>query len=154
MTAEVQRLGKWLKELDVGIALDPEWDVGPGQIPGFTYGNTDGTEINTIAAHLDGIVAKNDLPQKVLVYHQVANGVVTNADAIKAHSGVAVVQSVDGIGSPGSKTETYNAVMAGKPATVHPGFKLFFEEDAALGPLMTPAEVLALKPQPEYVLYE
>jgi hypothetical protein len=38
---------------------------------------------------------------------------------------------------------------------MRPGFKLFYEEDvAAGGPLMTPDEVLALQPTPEYVLYE
>jgi hypothetical protein len=38
---------------------------------------------------------------------------------------------------------------------VHPGFKLFFDEDTRNGSrLMTPKEVLALSPQPEYVMYE
>ena len=41
------------------------------------------------------------------------------------------------------------------PAGVHAGFKLFFDEDAANSHrLMTPAEVLALTPVPEYVMYE
>jgi hypothetical protein len=37
---------------------------------------------------------------------------------------------------------------------VHAGFKLFFDEDAERGPLMTPRQVLALHPKPEYVMYE
>jgi hypothetical protein len=38
---------------------------------------------------------------------------------------------------------------------VHAGFKLFFTEDRADGGrLMTPEEVLALRPRPEYVMYE
>jgi hypothetical protein len=37
---------------------------------------------------------------------------------------------------------------------VHAGFKLFFDEDTRHGPLMTPKQVLALRPKPEYVLYE
>jgi hypothetical protein len=45
-------------------------------------------------------------------------------------------------------------VVATLPPFVHVGFKLFFEEDARSGPLMTPGEVLALAPRPEYVLYE
>ena len=41
------------------------------------------------------------------------------------------------------------------PKFVHAGFKLFFTEDTRNhGRLMTPKEVLALKPRPEYVLYE
>jgi hypothetical protein len=37
---------------------------------------------------------------------------------------------------------------------VHAGFKLFYDEDTRSGPLMDPAQVLALVPQPDYVLYE
>jgi hypothetical protein len=38
---------------------------------------------------------------------------------------------------------------------VHAGFKLFFTEDTKAGhQLMTPRQVLALRPQPEYVMYE
>jgi hypothetical protein len=40
------------------------------------------------------------------------------------------------------------------PSHVHTGFKLFLQEDAERGPLMTPAQVLRLRPTPEYVLYE
>jgi hypothetical protein len=31
---EVARLRKWLREPDVGLALDPEWRVQAGQVPG------------------------------------------------------------------------------------------------------------------------
>jgi hypothetical protein len=37
---------------------------------------------------------------------------------------------------------------------VYTDFKLFLKEDTRRGSLMTPAEVLALRPQPSYVLYE
>nr|NVP72813.1 hypothetical protein [Vibrio cholerae O1 biovar El Tor] len=41
------------------------------------------------------------------------------------------------------------------PKHVHLGFKLFYEEDTEGGSkLMSPEQVLALKPKPEYVLYE
>jgi hypothetical protein len=41
------------------------------------------------------------------------------------------------------------------PKRVHAGFKLFFTEDRRHGGrLMTPQDVLALKPRPEYVMYE
>ena len=41
------------------------------------------------------------------------------------------------------------------PKFVHAGFKLFFTEDRRHGGrLMSPREVLALKPRPEYVMYE
>lgn len=154
MAEEVRALEKWLVEPDVGVAIDPEWDITAEQLPGQSYGHTAGEEINEIAAYLDDLVEEKNLPQKALVFHQVAPGVVSNVAAIQEYPGVEVIRSVDGIGSAGMKIETYNLLMEDLPPTVHPGFKLFFEEDVVLGPLMTPAEVLALTPQPEYVLYE
>ncbi|WP_216698863.1 hypothetical protein [Arthrobacter sp. H20] len=154
MTEEVKLLEKWLLEPDVGLALDPEWDITGNQLPGQTYGQTAGEEINGIASYLDDLVTEHDLPQKAMVFHQVASSVVTNEAAVEEHEGVEVIKSVDGIGAPGAKIETYNTLMRQLPATVNPGFKLFFEEDTALGPLMLPPEVLALEPAPDYVLYE
>jgi len=41
------------------------------------------------------------------------------------------------------------------PEFVHPGFKLFFDEDTQGGhKLMPPKDVMALTPVPEYVMYE
>jgi hypothetical protein len=62
---------------------------------------------------------------------------------------------VDGLGPPNPKINTYRNVNKTTPKFVHPGFKLFFTEDRRRhGRLMTPKEVLALKPRPEYVMYE
>jgi hypothetical protein len=66
-----------------------------------------------------------------------------------------LIKSVDGLGPPGPKITTYRAVNKTTPKFVHAGFKLFFTEDTAGGGrLMSPQEVLALKPRPEYVMYE
>src|SRR5258708_5778916 len=54
-----------------------------------------------------------------------------------------------------AKVATYGNLMQKIGAGVHPGFKLFFDEDTRDGGrLMTAKEVLALSPQPEYVMYE
>jgi len=52
------------------------------------------------------------------------------------------------------KTDTWRVLVRKLPRSIHTGFKLFFEEDTRHGPLMTPKQVLRLRPQPEYVLYE
>jgi hypothetical protein len=67
---------------------------------------------------------------------------------------VVVIKSVDGIGSRAAKTTTWRTLVKALPDSIHPGFKLFFDEDTRHGSLMTPAQVLALKPRPEYVLFE
>jgi hypothetical protein len=152
---EVKAYRKWLTEPDVGIALDPEWAMDPGQVPGRAYGHTTGAELDGVAAYLSDLVQAHHLPEKVLVYHQVARSVVRRESGLRPHPGVAVVKSVDGLGPPGPKVTTYRAVNRTTPKFVHAGFKLFFTEDRRNhGRLMSPREVLALHPRPEYVMYE
>jgi hypothetical protein len=152
---EAKAFQKWLKEPDVGLALDPEWAMDPGQRPGGAYGNTTGAELDEVARYLATLVRRYDLPEKVMVYHQVARSVVRKESGLKDHEGVVVIKSVDGLGPPDSKINTYGVVNKTTPKFVHAGFKLFFTEDSADGGrLMTPREVLALKPLPEYVMYE
>jgi hypothetical protein len=151
---DVQGYEKWLVQPDVGVALDPEWAVSPGQVPGDVFGHTTGAVIDSVSAYLNGLGTANLLPQKVLVYHQLKVSIVDGETALVDRPGVAVVKTVDGIGPAEDKIGTYQRVWAGTPAFVHPGFKLFYDEDTRRGTLMAPPEVLALVPQPEYVLYE
>lgn len=151
---EVKAYDRWLAEPDVGLALDPEWAMGPGQVPGRAFGRTTGTVIDGVARHLSKMVAENDLPEKVLVYHQLTPGIVRDERALRERKGVVLVKSVDGIGVRADKEATYRRVNASTPEFVHPGFKIFYSEDAEAGPLMTPKQVLALDPVPDYVMYE
>ncbi|MGW7487468.1 hypothetical protein [Streptomyces sp. NPDC054786] len=151
---EVKALRDWLVHPDVGIALDPEWEMSSGQVPGDTYGHTDGHELTKVARYLSGLVEAHDLPQKPLVFHQVATSVVSEESALRPQPGVALIKSADGIGSPGLKRGTWGRLVSDLPDGLHTGFKLFYEEDAQGSRLMKPKEVLALRPRPEYVMYE
>ena len=151
---EVKSYERWLTQPDVGIALDPEWAMGPGQVPMKVFGHTTGTKIDEVAAYLASIVKKHDLPEKALVFHQLRVSIVSNERAIRRHPGVVIIKSVDGIGNRAEKTTTWTSLTKKLPPAVNPGFKLFYEEDARHGPLMTPQQVLALRPKPDYVLYE
>ena len=151
---EVKSYERWLTQPDVGIALDPEWAMGPGQVPMKVFGHTTGTKIDEVAAYLASIVKKHDLPEKALVFHQLRVSIVSNEKAIRRHPGVVIIKSVDGIGNQAEKTTTWTSLTKKLPPAVNPGFKLFYEEDARHGPLMTPQQVLALRPKPDYVLYE
>jgi hypothetical protein len=152
---EVKRFEKYLHEPDVGVALDPEWAVLPKQQPNKFYGQTTGDSVNEVIEYLSGLVTKEDLPEKVLVFHMVNGYVVKDESVIKPAPGVAIVKSVDGFGPMGTKIITYNYLVKKSAPGVHPGFKLFFDEDRTNGGiLMTPKQVLALVPQPEYVMYE
>lgn len=151
---EAKHYERWLREPDVGLALDPEWAMGPGQVPMRVFGHTTGAELNGVTAWVAALVASHDLPEKVVVFHELTSRIVRQESAVKSRKGVALVKSVDGIGSRAMKEETWRNLTAVLPKGVHPGFKLFFQEDAKIGALMTPPQVLALKPLPEYVLYE
>ena len=152
---EAKHFERWLRLPDVGLALDPEWAMSGKQKPGSVFGQTTGTAINAVAEWLSTLVRDGDLPEKALVYHQVNNHVVKDPSTLVAHPGVALVQSVDGLGPRASKLKTYEFLVKKKPTAAHPGFKLFFDEDKTNGgKLMTSAEVLALTPAPDYVMYE
>lgn len=152
---EVKAFEKYLREPDVGVALDPEWAVHGKQKPGVTYGYVTGGTINEVAEYLSSLVQEGDLPEKALVFHQVNNRVLKDEAELKPHTGVVVIKSVDGLGPKHTKITTYNALMKNLSPHVHAGFKLFFDEDRAHGGnLMTPREVLSLVPEPEYVMYE
>ncbi|MEV7043469.1 hypothetical protein [Amycolatopsis sp. NPDC051061] len=151
---EVQAYEHWLTQPDIGVALDPEWAVEPGVIPGRKFGRTSGAELDEVARYLGTLAETHRLPAKIMVYHQVAASIVRSEAQLKPHPGVSVVKVVDGIGSAEDKKATWTTLMKTKPAHARAGFKLFFDEDTRHGDLMTPAEVLALNPTPSYVLYE
>ncbi len=153
--SEVKAYEKYLREPDVGVALDPEWAMRPKQLPGRSFGQTDGETITEVANYLSGIVAEGKLPEKALVFHQVNNWVLKDEPELKAAPGVIFIKSVDGLGQVASKIKTYDYLTSNLVVGVHAGFKLFFDEDTRNGSrLMTPKEVLALSPKPEYVMYE
>ena len=152
---EVKHFEKWLKYPDVGVALDPEWAVNKGQIPGRSFGSTTGAELDQVSRYLSQVVEANNLPEKVMLFHQLHVTIVKSPKALKQHPGVVPINSVDGIGSPAQKIATYKGVMKTRPSYVHAGFKIFFKEDVATGKrLITAKDALSLKPQPEYILFE
>ncbi len=152
---EVKHFEKYLREPDVGVALDPEWAMKAKQKPGVFYGQASGTTINEVAVYLSGLVKDGDLPEKVLVFHQVNAYVLKDEAVLEAHPGIVLIKSVDGLGPKGAKINTYKFLVKTMPKSVHAGFKLFFDEDLTNGgTLMTPKEVMALLPEPEYVMYE
>ena len=152
---ELKHFERWLAEPDVGVALDPEWAVEKGQVPGRVYGRTSGAELNECAEYLSGLVEEHNLPEKVMLYHQLHLNIVRKESALKEHPGGVLIKSIDGIGSPGAKVATWERIIETTPEHVHAGFKLFYLEDVKTGGrLMKPKEVLALDPEPEYVLFE
>jgi hypothetical protein len=147
---ELRPYRRFLSDPHVGVALDPEWRMGPGQRPGKVIGSADADEINAVSAYLDRIVRREGLPQKLLVAHQFTPNMIRRRSRLRQRPGVALTVSIDGVGPRSMKEATY-ARLARSGDGLHDGFKLFYEED---GRVMTPPQVLALRPQPDFVVYE
>jgi hypothetical protein len=147
-TTEVRALRRWLREPDVDVALDPEWNVGPRGVPGRTDGSVDASTVNAVSDQLASIVREHRLPQKLLVIHQFRESSVRRASAIRRRPAVAPTLSFDGIGSARAKRAGYRALA--EPGLFN-GICLFYRLDDGL---MSPSSVVALRPAPDYVLYQ
>ncbi|HEY6890397.1 MAG TPA: hypothetical protein VI300_21515 [Solirubrobacter sp.] len=146
---EAKRLRKWLKEPDVGLALDPEWRMAPGQIPGQVIGSVGAREVNATSAWLDQLVTRYNLPQKLLLVHEFTDDMVPEGQ-LKQRKGLAYVMNVDGFGGQALKIAKYKG-FADESQEFHRGFKLFYHEDQGM---MSPAQVMRLQPRPDVVVYE
>ena len=158
---EVKVLEPWLTQPDVGLALDPEWNVPTGQVPGNVIGSTNAATINQISYYLARLRHLKDLPQKVLIVHQFTEEMVQDRDEVLDRPGLAIVHNVDGFGTADQKKNIYVQLVyhRGAGGAVRPpagggrfnGFKLFYKEDTGL---MTPQQTLGLEPAPDVVVYE
>jgi hypothetical protein len=146
---EATLLEKWLREPDVGLALDPEWRVTEDQVPGQVIGRVDAEEVNATSAWLARLVARERLPEKLLVIHQFTDDMVDER-ALEPRDGLAIVLNADGFGGREIKRAKYHRFTRQAPG-FHQGFKLFYEEDLDLLP---PAAVLRMRPAPDFVVYE
>ena len=146
---ETVRLRKWLREPDVSLALDPEWRVTEGQVPGQVIGQVGAREVNATSAWLAQLVGHFDLPEKLFIVHQFTDDMVDDT-ALKPREGLAEVLNADGFGARAIKKAKYRAFSRAAPTFDH-GFKLFYHEDTDL---MTPRSVLRLRPSPDVVVYE
>ena len=136
----------------VSLALDPEWRVGPTERPGGgRIGTVDGAEVNETIDYLDGLIRARGLPPKMLVVHQFTPSMVTNKALIRGTPNVIVVFQMDGFGTLELKLASWNRMVADLPAGALTGWKNFYDEDS---PTPTPAQTMAVSPQPVYVSYQ
>jgi len=147
---DVAKSWQWaLKDPWVGLALDPEWRMGPHGVPGRRIGSVSAGEVNRVSAWLDDLTAADGLPEKVFMLHQFRTDMVRHIDRIRGRDHLALVQHVDGFGTPGQKLDTFRAVI--RPKTFALGFKLFYDEDVHR---MRPAQVLRIRPRISFVSFQ
>jgi hypothetical protein len=147
---ELPHLVKYLELPYVHLALDPEFAMKLGGVPGQRIGTLDATDINLAVQLLADIVEKKKVPPKVLVVHRFTQRMLTNHDQIKLDPRVQVVVDMDGFGAPWLKEDAYKFFIAPEPVQFT-GFKLFYKNDK---PMMSPERVLELWPSPVYIQYQ
>lgn len=152
VAAQVAYLEPFLKQPDVELALDPEFDMNhiPGGIPGQEFGSMSATAINGAIDVLHQLVVQNHLPAKILIVHQFVPQMVPNWQDIRPLPGVSFIMDTDGFGDPSLKIADYHEFITNQPIG-YGGIKLFYTQDT---PLMSPSQVLALQPSPLLVIYQ
>lgn len=152
---EVPLLEKYLKLPQVHLGIDPEFSMKDGSIPGRKIGTMNETDINFCTEYLAGLVKKYNLTPKILIVHRFTQGMVRNHEKVILRPEVQVVINMDGWGEPILKRSTYKLYIYKEPIQFT-GFKIFYKNDLKKAPnvLMTPADLLKLKPQPIYVQYQ
>lgn len=152
---ELPLLEKYMKMPNVHLGIDPEFSMKEGSVPGKRIGTFDADDINYVTGYLSGLVKKNNLPPKIFVIHRFTKRMVTNSKDIKLRNEVQVVMDMDGWGGPDLKKGTYKYFISQEPVQFT-GFKLFYKNDIKNVPhrMLTPKEVLSLKPAPIYIQYQ
>lgn len=158
LQSEIPLFEKYLSMPNVHLGIDPEFAMkGKGnKKPGSVIGTLDAADINYVSNYLADIAKKNNLPPKILVVHRFTQGMVTNYKNIKLNPEVQIVMDMDGWGGPAKKKDSYQGWIANQPVQ-YTGFKLFYVNDVEKSgqkQMMSPAEVLALKPSPVYIQYQ
>lgn len=142
-----------LRRPHVGLALDPEWRLGPKGKPLQRIGHVGAREVNRTSAWLAALTRKHALPQKVFVLHQFQTQMIRDRETVRTdHPELATVIHVDGQGAPGAKFGTWGTIRRDAPAGVGWGWKNFLDEDE---PMLTVAQTWArVRPHPHLITYQ
>ena len=152
LLAQARRYQSLLELPDVGLALDPEWKLAPGQLPRQRIGSVSIREVNSVIRWLAGLTARYRLPQKLLVLHQFRLSMIRDEHKLDTgHEDLAILIHMDGQGSPSDKQQTWHAITSAAPAGVFFGWKNFYAKDH---PVMSPQQTMTRTPQLSMISYQ
>lgn len=157
LQAELPRLLPWLARPDVHLGIDPEFYMHydkEGVRPSKKIGTMMASDVNYVVRTLDKLVADKGIPPKVLIVHRFTKRMVPDAENIRPTSRVQVVMHMDGWGPPWLKFDSYRDYEVLHPVQ-YTGIKLFFHNDTKSGEaLLTPKELIQLRPTLSYIQYQ
>jgi hypothetical protein len=150
---QAQRYRALLELPHVGLALDPEWRLGPDGVHLTRVGSVGVDEVNRVAGWLADLTRDSVLPQKLLLLHQFQLGMIDGRERLDtSRDELAVMVHADGQGSQGDKQATWRALHVNPPPGVFWGWKNFYDEDA---PMLTPEQTMAdVRPRPDLISYQ
>ena len=136
----------------VGLALDPEWRIGPDQVHLVQTGQVTAAEVNTVVDWLADLVRDNALPQKMVLIQQFQSRMILNRETLKHRPELQMIIQMDGQGPIPTKDDTYGFLTEGtEDAHWRWGWKNFFEMDPETA---TPAYTIGKVPVPIFVSYQ
>lgn len=150
--SQAKRYESLLKRPGVWLALDPEWRLGPDQVPLKQIGSVSAAEVNEVSKWLADLVRSEDLPPKALVLHQFRLSMIQDRSSLQSHPELDMLVHVDGQGSQPDKQATWKALHVDAPQGIHWGWKNFIDEDT---PMLSPSETMSqVTPTPSLVTYQ
>lgn len=153
----METLLPFLKYPNVHLAFDPEWRTDR---PMRVIGSVAAEELNSMQQMMQDYMIQNNIPGKrQLVFHQFDSRMIRNIKDVRSdYDPVILVHTTSGWGPPNMKLSTHrrNALVENIP---YKGFKLWYYYSDKPGihydnPIMTPAQVLDLNPEPGLIIYQ
>lgn len=149
---QAKELESLLVHPHVGLALDPEWRIGPTQVHLRQIGSVDVDEVQAVADWLADLTRREALPQKLLLLHQFKMSMLPDREQLQAPPELAVAIQMDGQGGQAAKDATWQAITTlDPPDDVWFGWKNFYDEDVTL---RSPGDTMAVEPTPVLVSYQ
>lgn len=137
----------------VGLALDPEWNLGPDERHMVRIGSVTAEEVNEVVDWLADFTRERNLPQKMLVLHQFQVRMIDTVPEVDlSRSELAVLIHADGQGGQGAKQDTWRTLHEHGPDIEWWGWKNFYDEDS---PMLTPEQTMSqVDPAPHFITYQ
>ena len=150
---QAQQYEQLLSLPNVGLALDPEWRLGPDQVPLAQIGTVSAAEVNSVTTWLADLTRDNALPPKPVVLHQFRASMISDRASLDtSRPELELLIHVDGQGGQSAKQSTWNALHTDAPADVFWGWKNFYDEDS---PVLTPEQTMTeVVPAPNMISYQ
>lgn len=147
------RYEELLKRPNVGLALDAEWKLQPGQEPAAQVGSSSAAEINETTQWLADLTRENGLPQKALIVHQFQLAMLPDRQNIDTSAPeLSFILHADGHGTAEQKFETWNVMRQDLQPQFFMAWKNFIDEDL---PMFTPEQTYnVVQPRPWFVSYQ